>query len=56
MGYIQFKINNNISIQVYPEQLIGKLAKKAFSTLGCTADEFYEGMGFYFVELAGKYG
>ena len=28
--------------QVYPEQLLGKIAKKAFQTLGCSADEFFE--------------
>ena len=28
--------------QVYPEQLLGKVAKKTFTTLGCTADEFFE--------------
>ena len=28
--------------QVYPEQLLGKIAKKAFATLGCSADEFFE--------------
>ena len=29
-------------LQVYPEQLLGKIAKKTFTTLGCTADEFFE--------------
>merc|ERR1712227_73806 len=42
--------------QVYPEQLLGKIAKKTFTTLGCNADEFFEGMGFYFVEFASQYG
>jgi len=42
--------------QVYPEQLLGKLAKKTFTTLGCNADEFFEGMGYYFVEFAAQYG
>ena len=32
----------NHSVQVYPEQLLGKIAKKAFATLGCSADEFFE--------------
>ena len=27
---------------MYPEQLLGKIAKKAFATLGCSADEFFE--------------
>ena len=31
-----------IVLQVYPEQLLGKIAKKAFATLGCSADEFFE--------------
>ena len=43
-------------VKVYPEQLLGKLAKKTFTTLGCNADEFFEGMGFYFVEFAAQYG
>ena len=42
--------------QVYPEQLLGRIAKKAFSTLGCRDSEFFEGMGAYFVELATQYG
>jgi len=42
--------------QVYPEQLLGKIAKKAFQTLGCSADEFFEGMGYYFVEFCAIYG
>jgi guanylate cyclase len=41
---------------VYPEQLLGKISKKAFTTLGCQADEFFEGMGYYFVEFTGKFG
>ncbi|XP_023336260.1 soluble guanylate cyclase 88E [Eurytemora carolleeae] len=41
---------------VYPEVLLGKIAKKTFTTLGCNADEFFEGMGYYFVELCSKYG
>ena len=32
----------NHPVQVYPEQLLGKIAKKAFATLGCSADEFFE--------------
>merc|ERR1719433_494842 len=32
------------------------MAKKTFTTLGCNADEFFEGMGFYFVEFAAQYG
>lgn len=41
---------------VYPEALLGKVAKKTFTTLGCSADEFFEGMGFYFVEFAADAG
>jgi hypothetical protein len=43
-------------VQVYPEQLLGKIAKKTFTTLGCNADEFFEGMGYYFVEFTGRFG
>lgn len=42
--------------QVYPEQMLGKIAKKTFTTLGCNADEFFEGMGYYFVAFAAQYG
>merc|ERR1712198_387338 len=42
--------------QVYPEQMLGKIAKKTFTTLGCNSDEFFEGMGYYFVEFASQYG
>ena len=33
-----------------------RIAKKAFSTLGCKDSEFFEGMGEYFVELATSIG
>lgn len=46
-----FSIHN-----VYPEQLLGKISKKAFTTLGCQPDEFFEGMGYFFVEFTGKFG
>ena len=36
--------------QVYPEQLLSRLAKKAFGMLGCEADGFYEGMGEFFLQ------
>merc|ERR550532_2451755 len=32
------------------------MAKKAFQTLGCSADEVFEGMGYYFVEFCALYG
>ena len=41
---------------VYPEQLFGKVAKKTFQTLGINDQEFFEGMGFYFVEFATEAG
>ena len=39
---IDDETNTMIVLQVYPEQLLGKIAKKAFATLGCSADEFFE--------------
>jgi len=42
--------------KVYPETLLGKIAKKTFQTVGCSADEFFEGMGFFFVEFAAEAG
>lgn len=42
--------------QVYPEQLLGRVAKKAFNTLGCKDSEFFEEMGYFFVEFVGQFG
>ncbi|XP_059098950.1 soluble guanylate cyclase 88E-like isoform X2 [Tigriopus californicus] len=41
---------------VYPEQLMGRMAKKAFQFLGCKDSEFFEGMGYYFVNFLGQFG
>jgi guanylate cyclase len=45
-----------IPLQVYPEQLLGRIAKKAFSNLGCKDSEFFEEMGYFFVEFVGQFG
>ena len=36
--------------------MLGKIAKKTFSTLGVKASEFFEEMGYFFVEFVGKFG
>ena len=36
--------------------MIGKVAKKTFSTLGCKDSEFFEEMGYFFVEFVGQFG
>ena len=41
---------------MYPEQLLGRLAKKAINMVGCDADEFYEGMGGFFLQFLGPFG
>ncbi|XP_011500910.1 PREDICTED: soluble guanylate cyclase 88E-like [Ceratosolen solmsi marchali] len=42
--------------QVYPENLIPRLAKKAIQVLGITEREFFEQMGVHFVSFVGQYG
>ncbi|XP_044315153.1 soluble guanylate cyclase 88E isoform X2 [Drosophila rhopaloa] len=42
--------------QVYPENLLQKLAKKAQQVLGVSEREFMDQMGVYFVGFVGQYG
>ncbi|XP_012236458.1 guanylyl cyclase at 88E [Bombus vancouverensis nearcticus] len=42
--------------QVYPENLIPRLAKKAIHVLGVTEKEFFDQMGVHFVGFVGQYG
>uniref|UniRef100_A0A1A9W1K2 guanylate cyclase n=1 Tax=Glossina brevipalpis TaxID=37001 RepID=A0A1A9W1K2_9MUSC len=42
--------------QVYPENLLNKLAKKAQQVLGVSEREFMDQMGVYFVSFVGQYG
>ena len=35
---------------------MSRVAKKTFSTLGCTDAEFFEEMGYFFVEFVGQFG
>ncbi|XP_055906723.1 soluble guanylate cyclase 88E isoform X2 [Eupeodes corollae] len=42
--------------QVYPENLLNKLAKKAQQVLGVSEREFMDQMGVYFVGFVGQYG
>ncbi|XP_058979317.1 soluble guanylate cyclase 88E [Musca domestica] len=42
--------------QVYPENLLNKLAKKAQTVLGVSEREFMDQMGVYFVGFVGQYG
>ncbi|XP_020293807.1 soluble guanylate cyclase 88E [Pseudomyrmex gracilis] len=42
--------------QVYPENLIPRLAKKAIQILGVTEKEFFDQMGVHFVGFVGQYG
>ena len=49
--------NPNFTVhQVYPEQLLGRIAKKAFQTLGVKDSEFFAEMGYFFVEFVGRFG
>jgi hypothetical protein len=41
-------------LKVYPEQLLTRIAKKSFSTLGCSENDFYEEMGYFFVEFVAQ--
>ncbi|XP_034937770.1 soluble guanylate cyclase 88E [Chelonus insularis] len=42
--------------QVYPENFIPRLAKKAIQVLGITEKEFFDQMGVHFVGFVGQYG
>lgn len=42
--------------QVYPENLIPRLAKKAIQVLGITEKEFFDQMGVHFVGFVSQYG
>ncbi|KZC12211.1 PREDICTED: soluble guanylate cyclase 88E [Dufourea novaeangliae] len=42
--------------QVYPENLIPRLAKKAIQVLGVSEKEFFDQMGVHFVGFVGQYG
>ena len=39
-------------MDIFPEAQLSKMGKKAMSVLGVKDEEFYEGMGVYFVQLA----
>lgn len=41
---------------MYPEQLLGRIAKKTFGTLQCSESEFYEEMGYFFIEFVADKG
>ena len=43
-------------LQVYPEQLIGRMTKKALSTIDMTDAEFFEQVGLFFVEFVSQFG
>jgi len=45
-----------ILLKVYPEQLLVRVAKKTFATLGCDDNSFYEEMGYFFVEFVAQFG
>ncbi|XP_014295321.2 soluble guanylate cyclase 88E [Microplitis demolitor] len=42
--------------QVYPENLIPRLAKKSVAILGISENEFFDQMGVHFVSFVGQYG
>ena len=35
---------------------MSRVAKKTFTALGCSDAEFFEGMGFFFIEFVGQFG
>ena len=41
---------------IYPEGVVIKMGKTAQKQLGVTDEEFYEGMGIYFVGMASSIG
>jgi len=42
--------------QTYPEQLVGKVVKKALGALDMKDNEFFEEVGYYFVEFVCEFG
>ena len=42
--------------QVYPEQLVGRVVKKTLSTVDLSDNEFFESVGYYFVEFVSEFG
>ena len=42
--------------KTYPEQMVGRFAKKAIQTFGMNDNEFFEGVGFYFVDFVCQFG
>ena len=42
--------------KTYPEQLVGKITKKALSALDMKDNEFFEEVGYYFVEFVCEFG
>lgn len=42
--------------QVYPEQLLGRLAKKATLELDMSDSELFESVGNFFVDFVGEFG
>ena len=43
-------------LKTYPEALVGKLTKKALPILDMKDSEFFEGVGYYFVEFVCEFG
>ena len=43
-------------MKTYPEQLVGKITKKALSVLDVTDTDFFEAVGFYFLEFVSEFG
>ncbi len=43
-------------VKIYPEQLLGRIAKKAFQFLGCSDSEYFDGMGYFFINFLSQFG
>ena len=41
---------------MFPEGVVLKMGKTAQKLTGVTDEEFFEGMGYFFVEFAAQYG
>ena len=62
--YVSLQVKESLNIEqdafgsdeVFPEAQVGKMGKSAMKILGMKDEEFYEGMGRYFVTLAKQVG
>ena len=48
--------NTSLFLKTYPEQLVGRMAKKAIQVLEMSDKDFFEEVGYYFVDFVCEFG